>query len=423
MSEQTPVKELSQNTPTPQPPAKKKKASTFKPPFDLFGMQTSFFISGEDKTVTWLGFISTIILVSVIIGISIFYVVIFFRNHQSKVYINDILLDNPPNIKIDNSNFLLMFKHNYPTSKQLSGQQDKIFRLKLNLATEGPETVIPNFTNRYLQASVPCKDLKLNLDGVNVSQEDVDSSLCYDLPKDTNFGGSYKKRELVSIFDIFVSPCDPVNPGDCEVLYDGNAVSAVATADIATEYFLVYTLEVFILESSHDVKNFEKPLTKNMRKIVYKFNSSKLYFTKNKISQVKTLTSSGTFSSKNRAEEGFMWQTQVTTFQSISPLSRVPIMYGGNFAPPEPVPYGIIQFQLTNQVLDVTRIYPTAVTVFQRIGGVAQIFMFVFVYLMIYNNEVIIELYMLNFGVLMIAQQGQAEDSTKPNQVADVSMK
>lgn len=38
--------------------------------------------------------------------------------------------------------------------------------------------------------------------------------------------------------------------------------------------------------------------------------------------------------------------------------------------------------------------------------------MFVFVYLMIYNNDVIIELYLLNYGVLMMpheAQEGRAE--------------
>ena len=62
------------------------------------------------------------------------------------------------------------------------------------------------------------------------------------------------------------------------------------------------------------------------------------------------------------------------------------------------------------------------INLFQKIGGVAQIFMFVFVYFMIYNNEIIIELYLLNFGVLMIPQE-DPDGPKKPNQVADVSMK
>ena len=43
---------------------------------------------------------------------------------------------------------------------------------------------------------------------------------------------------------------------------------------------------------------------------------------------------------------------------------------------------------------------------------------------MIYNNEIIIELYLLNFGVLMIPQEPQEKvKPTKTNQVADNSMK
>jgi hypothetical protein len=71
----------------------------------------------------------------------------------------------------------------------------------------------------------------------------------------------------------------------------------------------------------------------------------------------------------------------------------------------------------------VIRIYPTVVNLFQKIGGVAQIFMFIFVYFMIYNNEIIIELYLLNFGVLMIPQESDSDEPKKLNQVAEITMK
>lgn len=74
-------------------------------------------------------------------------------------------------------------------------------------------------------------------------------------------------------------------------------------------------------------------------------------------------------------------------------------------------------------MMEVSRIYPTVINVFQRIGGVCQIFIFVFVYLMIYNNEVMIELYFLNFGVLMNPLKRKDDGSKGKNQVADVSMK
>ena len=70
---------------------------------------------------------------------------------------------------------------------------------------------------------------------------------------------------------------------------------------------------------------------------------------------------------------------------------------------------------MSNQALEVIRIYPTVVNLFQKIGGVAQIFMFIFVYFMIYNNEIIIELYLLNFGVLMIPQESDSDEPKKLN--------
>lgn len=77
-------------------------------------------------------------------------------------------------------------------------------------------------------------------------------------------------------------------------------------------------------------------------------------------------------------------------------------------------------------MIEVLRIYPSIINVFQRIGGVCQIFIFVFVYLMIYSNEIIIELYLLNFGVLMLPIGSKEDDDGSPaklNQVADISLK
>lgn len=107
-----------------------KSPGGFKPPFDLFGMQTSFFINGEDKTITWMGFISTILLGSAIITVSIFQAYYFYKNSEPVVYINDLVLDGPPVIKISNKNFIWMVRHIYPENGPFYGQQDKIFKAK-----------------------------------------------------------------------------------------------------------------------------------------------------------------------------------------------------------------------------------------------------------------------------------------------------
>lgn len=163
-------------------------------------------------------------------------------------------------------------------------------------------------------------------------------------------------------------------------------------------------MDVFYLESAHDVSNFEKPVTKNLERLHFRFHSEKVSFFGNRLSQVKVDTSSGTFTSKNQTDSGLFWQTMITTTLGRSPTDEWATWYDQNPPGYEKRPYGMIHFEISNQIVEVIRIYPTVINLFQKIGGVAQIFMFVFVYLMIYNNEIIIELYLLNFGVLMIPQ-------------------
>lgn len=155
--------------PQPAPEADKKSKFSFKAPFDLFGIQPSFFISGDDKTITWLGFISTIILVTSIIAVSIFYTIDFFKNKESKVYINDIILNGFPEVRLSNKNFVLMFKHVYPASGQFASEQEKIVKLKAHLITAAPTTPIPYLESRSPLVLAPCNTLALNLTGVSYS--------------------------------------------------------------------------------------------------------------------------------------------------------------------------------------------------------------------------------------------------------------
>lgn len=82
----------------------------------------------------------------------------------------------------------------------------------------------------------------------------------------TKFGGNIAKNEEMNSFDIFVKPCIVVAPGDCQILYKGVMTSTITSSEIASEYFKDYKLELYFLESSHDTGNFEKPMSKNVRK-------------------------------------------------------------------------------------------------------------------------------------------------------------
>lgn len=200
--------------------------------------------------------------------------------------------------------------------------------------------------------------------------------------------------------NIVLFLCKEVDPGDCTVEYEGTQYNTSNSRFLASEYFRDYVLEVFFVESSHEIANLEKPLKKNLRRLELRFDSSQKNYQLFRLSQVSVESTSGTFKSRTSSETGLFLQTNFNTKGSLDP-NEPPYYFvidGVETETPNTIEY--IDFELSNQIIDVVRTYPTVVTLFQRIGGVAQIFIFIFVYLMIINNEVVVELYLLNNAVL-----------------------
>lgn len=94
-----------------------------------------------------------------------------------------------------------------------------------------------------------------------------------DFGEATRFGGSFEKSEAVSYLEFQVVPCKAENPGDCEIYVDGVPVNTVDDTALISDYFKDYSLEILYIDASHDVSNFEKPLSKNSGKIELRFHS------------------------------------------------------------------------------------------------------------------------------------------------------
>ena len=52
----------------------------------------------------------------------------------------------------------------------------------------------------------PCKDIKLDLSGVNYSQKDLEDAFCLEFDKSHDIGGSHKDL-LIKLIDFFLRPC------------------------------------------------------------------------------------------------------------------------------------------------------------------------------------------------------------------------
>lgn len=138
-----------------------KKPWQFRPLFDLFGIQPSFYLDGADKTVSWIGFISSILLVSIVALVGIFYTVDYFKNGDPTVYINSKILSATPTVNFENKNFFMVFKHNYPEGKPLSGLQDKIFHMRFWKSVGDPTSTGYVFSKQTMPLK-PCSQLKID---------------------------------------------------------------------------------------------------------------------------------------------------------------------------------------------------------------------------------------------------------------------
>ena len=75
----------------PEIPESEKKdrapgSKRFKPLFDLYGINPGFYMDQQEKTVTWIGFVCSLILFGCLAGVIIFYFKILVRNEGLDVY-------------------------------------------------------------------------------------------------------------------------------------------------------------------------------------------------------------------------------------------------------------------------------------------------------------------------------------------------
>lgn len=90
-------------------PGKKKKH--WMPPFDFFGTNPQFFMNSEVKTVTWIGFLFTIVL----LGLSLAVLILFLKSYSSKdsATISSLSFISNEHSKVDLRDFKQIFAFDY----------------------------------------------------------------------------------------------------------------------------------------------------------------------------------------------------------------------------------------------------------------------------------------------------------------------
>ena len=92
---------------------------------------------------------------------------------------------------------------------------------------------------------------------------------------------------------------------------------------------------------------------------------------------------------------GFQYYTaQFNIVDRIPTVEYYPLRDGQRATTPKRFEYAYIIFQLTNQTTKITRKYQSYIDVAQNVGGVCEIIIFLFVFLVLYHHELILELYL-----------------------------
>ena len=104
-----------------------KRKTLFKPMFDLFAINPSFYLLGHSKTVSWLGCIASGVLVGLVGAIVVLYNVSYLR--KSNFSISSILqaAEITPVIDLKEKQFFLAFRGYYPSDGLYFGLEDKFF--------------------------------------------------------------------------------------------------------------------------------------------------------------------------------------------------------------------------------------------------------------------------------------------------------
>lgn len=92
----------------------KKQKKKCRPPFDFFGISPHFYINGSDKTVSYVGFACSLILICTLTLLSTIYAINFIKNKNSVVYSSLKTAKDAPVIDLAEKKFILAYRISYP---------------------------------------------------------------------------------------------------------------------------------------------------------------------------------------------------------------------------------------------------------------------------------------------------------------------
>lgn len=132
---------------------------TKEPPLDFFGITPDFYIDGEPKVQSWVGFFCSVTQALVILVIIIVYSINFMNKKESKITILNVIDDSRPLLDLQKNRQILVL--NYFFSAEI--EPEKIFDVKAFYVREEKRTKLQERTSLQI---VSCESVKTDVSDI-----------------------------------------------------------------------------------------------------------------------------------------------------------------------------------------------------------------------------------------------------------------
>lgn len=382
-------------------------ASKSKAPFDVFGLNPTFYVRGSDKTVTWIGCLCSFLLVFCLASVISFYCLAFFKKEESKVTSTLIASKQYPFTDFAKEKQLIMIYSYYGGGPITApgGPYTFEFQKFFNLAAYivSVDTKNGTGTTRKKLPIVHCSQIKTDMSDVNHSREDLQTTEhCVEFLSESKIGGNLREG-LLMYLEVRLERCAHGTGCAIDYMTDINNQAAV-NADYFTavqQIFSNFALYIRFLDITANVNIYKEPIIREVSSdFELLFDADNETYYRYTFQQLNLDTVDGMIAQGTRTDSAIQFKNQFYSSINRNRVFWETLKVDGTDIEKQHRPFGTILFELTNQVYTITRDYPNMIDLLGNIGGVGQVLTFVFVFMMVSHHDLVMELFLLNEAIL-----------------------
>jgi hypothetical protein len=251
-------------------------ASKSKAPFDVFGLNPTFYVRGSDKTVTWIGCLCSFLLVFCLASVISFYCLAFFRKEESKVTSTLIASKQYPFTDFNKEKQLIMIYSYYgggnigatvapaPVFAGYPYVFNKYFNLAAYIVSVDTKVGGTGTTRKKLDVK-HCSTIMTDMSDVNHSRDDLQTTdSCVEFTSESKIGGNLREG-LLMYLEVRLERCLAAN---CEIPYltdplDFTSVNAAYHAAVQS-IFSQFAVYIRFLDITANVNIYKKPIIREV---------------------------------------------------------------------------------------------------------------------------------------------------------------